>query len=208
MISASPTPKSRVFIVDDEPQIRDALSLLLATAGIDCEDYASAEGFWENAPHGEPYCVLLDNRLPGLSGLELLPRLMQASRGAAVIMMTGHGDVPTAVQAMKLGAYHFVEKPFDAASLLDVVEEALQRAQQHSGNAAEAERFRERRASLTEREAQVFELLLEGCASKTIAQRLDITVRTAEHHRAAVMHKLGAKSISALMRLALAHSHS
>jgi two-component system response regulator FixJ len=105
---------------------------------------------------------------------------------------------------MKLGAYHFVEKPFDAASLLAAVEEALQRADRHSSETAEAERFRERRASLTEREAQVFELLLEGAATKTIAQRLDITVRTAEHHRAAVMHKFAAKSISALMRGALA----
>ena len=181
----------RVFIVDDESEIREALSLLLSTAGLVTEEYASAEGFWENAPHGESYCVILDNRLPGLSGLELLPRLVERSRGAAVIMMTGHGDIPTAVQAMKLGAYHFTEKPFDAETLLGAVDDA------------EASKFRERRASLTEREAEVFALLLEGSPSKVVADRLSITVRTAEHHRAAVLRKFEAKSLSALLKVAL-----
>ena len=203
----APAPaKRRVFIVDDEPEIRDALSLALSTAGVETEEYASAEGFWENAPHGEPYCVLLDNRLPGLSGVELLPRIVKRSKQAAVIIMTGHGDVPTAVQAMKLGAYHFVEKPFDAESLVGAVEDALNRAERESERYAEAARFRERRATLTDREAEAFDLLVEGCATKTIAARLDITVRTAEHHRGAVLRKFEAKSISALMRMALARN--
>ena len=197
-------PKRRVYIVDDEPEIRDALSLLLSTAGVETEEYASAEGFWENAPHDEAYCVILDNRLPALSGVELLARIVERSQRAAVIMMTGHGDIPTAVQAMKLGAYHFVEKPFDAESLLAVVEEALTRTERNSGDSAKAAEFRERRATLTEREAQAFDLLLEGCATKTIAAKLDITVRTAEHHRGAVLRKFDARSISALMRMALA----
>jgi len=197
--------KRRVFIVDDEPEIRDALTLALSTAGVETEEYASAEGFWENAPHEEAYCVILDNRLPGLSGVELLARIVAASKRAAVIMITGHGDIPTAVQAMKLGAYHFAEKPFDPESLVGVVEEALSRAERQSEGDAEAARFRERRATLTEREAEVFDLLLEGSATKTIAARLDITVRTAEHHRAAVLRKFEAKSISALLRVALAH---
>jgi len=193
----------RIFIVDDESEIREALSLLLSTAGLVTEEYASAEGFWENAPHGESYCVILDNRLPGLSGLELLPRLVERSRGAAVIMMTGHGDIPTAVQAMKLGAYHFTEKPFDAETLLGVVEDALANADFRSEDDAEAAKFRERRASLTEREAEVFALLLEGSPSKVVADRLSITVRTAEHHRAAVLRKFEAKSLSALLKVAL-----
>ena len=193
----------RVFIVDDEPEIREALSLLLSTAGVATEEYASAEGFWENAPHGEPYCVLLDNRLPGLSGLELLPRLVERSKGAAVVMMTGHGDIPTAVQAMKLGAYHFTEKPFDAETLLGVVEDALSRAESRSEREARARRFRELQATLTEREAEVFALLLEGRPTKTVAAQLDITVRTAEHHRAAVLRKFEAKSVSDLLRVAL-----
>lgn len=196
----------RVYIVDDEPEIRTALTLLLSTAGVETEEYASAEGFWENAPHDEPYCVILDNRLPGLSGMELLARIAERSQSAAVIVMTGHGDIPTAVQAMKLGAYHFTEKPFDAESLLNIVEEALNRAERGAERGAEAARFRERRQTLTEREAEVFALLLEGCASKTIAARLDITLRTAEHHRAAVLRKFEAKSISALLKVALANN--
>jgi len=193
-----------VYIVDDEPEIREALSLLLSTAGVETEEYASAEGFWENAPHDKPYCVLLDNRLPGISGMELLARIVERSKAATVIVMTGHGDIPTAVQAMKLGAYHFTEKPFDAETLLGVVEDALTRNERQSEQDVEAARYRERRASLTEREAEVFALLLEGCPSKTVAARLDITLRTAEHHRAAVMRKFEAKSLSNLLRVALA----
>jgi len=193
-----------VYIVDDEPEIREALALLLSTAGVETEEYASAEGFWENAPHDKPYCLLLDNRLPGISGMELLARIVERSKAATVIVMTGHGDIPTAVQAMKLGAYHFTEKPFDAETLLGVVEDALSRNERRSEQDVEAARFRERRASLTEREAEVFALLLEGCPSKTVAARLDITLRTAEHHRAAVMRKFEAKSLSNLLRVALA----
>ena len=193
-----------VYIVDDEPEIREALALLLSTAGVETEEYASAEGFWENAPHDKPYCVLLDNRLPGISGMELLARIVERSKAATVIVMTGHGDIPTAVQAMKLGAYHFTEKPFDAETLLGVVEDALSRNERQSEQDVETARYRERRASLTEREAEVFALLLEGCPSKTVAARLDITVRTAEHHRAAVLRKLEAKSLSSLLRVALA----
>jgi len=193
-----------VYIVDDEPEIREALALLLSTAGVETEEYASAEGFWENAPHDKPYCLLLDNGLPGISGMELLARIVERSKAATVIVMTGHGDIPTAVQAMKLGAYHFTEKPFDAETLLGVVEDALTRNERQSEQDVEAARYRERRASLTEREAEVFALLLEGCPSKTVAARLDITLRTAEHHRAAVMRKFEAKSLSSLLRVALA----
>ena len=192
-----------VYIVDDEPEIRNALTLLLSTLGVETEEYASAEGFFENAPADEPYCVLLDNRLPGLSGVDLLPRLIERSRAASIIMMTGHGDVPTAVKAMKLGAWHFVEKPFDPEALLTVVEEALGRTEREAGPGAEAQKFRERRATLTERESEVFALLMDGLPTKTIAAKLDITARTAEHHRSAVLRKFDAKSLPALLRVAL-----
>jgi two-component system response regulator FixJ len=118
-------------------------------------------------------------------------------------MMTGHGDVPTAVAAMKLGAFHFAEKPFDAEAMLSVVEEALSRAEAVQDFRAEALAFRSRRELLTQREDEVFNLLVEGLPTKVIAARLDITARTAEHHRAAVMRKLEARSISHLMRMAL-----
>ncbi len=152
--------------------------------------------------------MLLDNRMPGLSGLELLQRLTQSGSKAAVIMMTGHGDVPTAVAAMKLGAFHFVEKPFDAEALLSTVEEALSQSEQIRDFHAEAQSFAARRELLSQREEEVFALLLEGHPTKVIAGRLDITVRTAEHHRAAVMRKFEARSISHLMRMALNLKHS
>jgi FixJ family two-component response regulator len=196
-------PRRLVHIVDDEPEVREALALLFSTAAIESKTYASAEAYLEGAPLGRAACVLLDNRLPGLSGIDLLTRIVGAGGDPAVIMMTGHGDVPTAVAAMKRGAFHFVEKPFDAEALLGVVEEALSRAEHARDSSAEERELRENRAALTPREAEVFALLLEGLPTKTIASRLEITVRTAEHHRGAVMRKFRARSIAHLLRKAL-----
>jgi len=195
--------RRRVHIVDDEPEVCDGLALLLSTAQIETKRHPSAEAYLDAVSLSEPACVILDNRLPGLSGLELLRRIADAGGGGAVIMMTGHGDVPTAVAAMKLGAFHFVEKPFDAEALLNAVEEALSRAEAVHDLLAETLAFRSRRALLTQREDEVFELLIEGLPTKVIAGRLEITARTAEHHRAAVMRKLEARSISHLMRMAM-----
>ena len=195
--------RRRVHIVDDEPEVRDALALLLSTAEIETTAHGSAEAYLEAVSLAEPACVILDNRLPGLSGLELLRRIAESGGHAAVIMMTGHGDVPTAVAAMKLGAFHFAEKPFDAEALLGAVEEALSRAEAVQDSRSEALAFRSRRELLTQREDEVFDLLIEGLPTKVIAARLEITSRTAEHHRAAVMRKLEARSISHLMRMAL-----
>jgi FixJ family two-component response regulator len=195
--------RRRVHIVDDESEVREALALLFSTAGIEATAHESAEAYLEAVSLAEPACVILDNRLPGLSGLELLRRIAESGGQAAVIMMTGHGDVPTAVAAMKLGAFHFAEKPFDAEALLSAVEEALARAEAVQDLRAESQAFRSRRELLTQRENEVFELLIEGLPTKVIAGRLHITARTAEHHRAAVMRKLEARSISHLMRTAL-----
>ena len=196
-------PKSLVHIVDDEEEIREAVSMLLSTADIETRAYRTAEAFLDAAPTDAPVCLILDHRLPGLSGLELLERLSKTRSDATVIMMTGHGDVPTAVTAMKLGAFHFVEKPFDAEALLTAVEEALSRAKETLDLQAESKAFRSRLSQLTQREEEVFALLLDGLPTKVIAGKLDITTRTTEHHRAAVMHKLGARSISHLIRMAL-----
>src|SRR5271169_2176575 len=117
-----------VQIVDDEARVRDALTLLLSTAQIESGSYASAEEYLASNKLEEPACVLLDNQLPGMSGLELLKRIVAAAGDSAVIMITAYGDVPTAVLAMKAGAFHFVQKPFDAEALLATVEEALSRA--------------------------------------------------------------------------------
>ena len=193
----------RVHIVDDEPELREAVALLLSTAGIETTPHPSAEAFLASQAHRLPTCVLLDNRMAGMSGLDLLRRLKEIGSEATIIMMTGHADVPTAVTAMKLGAFHFIEKPFDGEALLAAVDEALSRAERIGDEIAEREAFAVRFKSLTQREAEVFGLLVEGAPTKVIATRLDITGRTAEHHRASVMRKLEARSISHLMRMAL-----
>jgi FixJ family two-component response regulator len=192
-----------VHIVDDEVRIRDSLAVLLSTAGIESRAYASAEEYLASAPLSEAACVILDNQLPGLSGMELLKRLANTASNAAVIIITGYGDVPTAVSAMKVGAFHFVEKPLDAAALLITVEEALARADKDRDLQAEMQEFRKRCALLTQREREVMTLLVEGMTTKLIAHHLGISARTTEHHRAAVMEKMQARTISHLVRMAL-----
>lgn len=192
-----------VHIVDDEARIRDSLAVLLSTAGIKSRAYASAEEYLASVPLDEPACVLLDNQLPGLSGMELLKHITDAASDSAVIMITGYGDVPTAVFAMKAGALHFVQKPIDAEALLITVEEALARADQGRDLQAEIQEFRKRCALLTQREGEVMTLLVEGLPTKAIARHLGIGARTAEHHRAAVMEKMQAPTISHLVRMGL-----
>ncbi len=192
-----------VQIVDDEARVRDALTLLLSTAQIESQSYASAEEYLASNRLEEPACVLVDNQLPGMSGLELLKRILAAAGDSAVIMITAYGDVPTAVLAMKAGAFHFVQKPFDAEALLTAVEEALSRAVEARDVQQETEEFRARIMLLTQREREVLALLLEGLPTKLIAHRLQISARTAEHHRAAIMQKTQARNISHLLRMTL-----
>ena len=192
----------RVHIVDDEAKVRDALTLLLSTAQIESKSYGSAEEYLTSNPPEEPACVLLDNQLPGMSGIELLRQIVTATRESAVIMVTAYGDVPTAVLAMKAGAFHFVQKPFDPESLLATVEEALSLSDHGRAAPDETKEFRARQALLTQREREVLALLLEGLPTKLIANQLRISSRTAEHHRAAVIQKMQAHNISHLMRIA------
>jgi two-component system response regulator FixJ len=192
-----------VHVIDDEPAVRESIATLLSTAGIDPITHPSAEAFLASGVQRTAVCAILDNRMTGMSGLELLQRLKDLRCEATIIMLTGHADVPTAVAAMKLGAFHFIEKPFDGEALLAAVEDALSRADKIGDEIAETHAFTQRYQSLTQREAEVFTLLMEGLPTKVIAARLDITGRTAEHHRAAVMRKLEARSISHLMRIAL-----
>jgi FixJ family two-component response regulator len=196
-------PRRHVTIVEDEATVRDSVVLLLSTARIESQAYASAEEYLASARLGEPACVILDNQLPGLSGMGLLKRITEASSDSAVILITGHADVPTAVSAMRSGAFHFVEKPLDAEALLLAVEEALARTEEARDLQTQVQEFRSRRALLTQREGEVLDLLVEGLPTKLIAYQLGITSRTAEHHRAAVMHKMQARTISHLMRMAL-----
>jgi two-component system response regulator FixJ len=192
----------RVHIVDDEAKVRDALTLLLSTAQIESRSYSSAEEFLTLNPLEEPACILLDNQLPGISGIELLRQIVAATRDSTVIMLTAYGDVPTAVLAMKAGAFHFVQKPFDAEALLATVEEALSRPDELRDAPHEVKEFKARQALLTQREREVLALLLEGLPTKLIAHQLRISSRTAEHHRTAVIQKMQARNISQLMRMA------
>jgi FixJ family two-component response regulator len=192
----------RVHIVDDEAKVRDALTLLLSTAQIESRSYGSAEEYLTSNPLKEPACILLDNQLPGMSGIELLRQIVAATKDSTVIMITAYGDVPTAVLAMRAGAFHFVQKPFDAEALLATVEEALSRTDETRGDPHEIKEFNARQALLTQREREVLALLLEGLPTKLIAHQLRISSRTAEHHRAAVIQKMQARNISQLMRMA------
>jgi two-component system response regulator FixJ len=191
-----------VHIVDDEAEVRDALTLLLSTAQIESRSYGSAEDYMTSNPLKDPACLLLDNQLPGMSGIELLRRIVAATTDSTIIMITAYGDVPTAVLAMKAGAFHFVQKPFDAEALLVTVEEALSRSDEAGDPPLEMKGFKARQALLTQREREVLALLLEGLPTKLIAHQLRISSRTAEHHRAAVIQKMQARNISHLMRMA------
>lgn len=193
-----------VFVVDDNPEVRDSLKLLLATADIEVKSFASAEEFLAAERPSLPYCILMDVRLPGISGLEALKQLSGPGATAVVIVITGHGDVPMAVAAMRSGAYHFLEKPFDSEVLIDVVQEALSYTDRLADDQATSEEAIECFQTLTPREKEVLDLLVEGDPSKVIAYKLDISTRTAEHHRAAVMKKMKARTLSHLVRMRLA----
>jgi FixJ family two-component response regulator len=158
-----------VHIVDDEAKVRDALSLLLSTAQIESKSYGSAEEYLTLNPLKEPACILLDNQLPGMSGMELLKHIVAATSHSTVIMITAYGDVPAAVLAMKTGAFHFVQKPFDAEALLATVEEALSLRDDARDAPYEMKEFKARLALLTQREREVLALLLEGLPTKLIA---------------------------------------
>ena len=205
MVQPSSAPdrvSTPVFVVDDDPAICSALRVLLATAQIEVCSYATAEAFLGEFDSSRPACVLLDVRLPGMTGLQLLEHLVKTCPHVAAVVITGHGDVPMAVRAMRAGALHFMEKPIDPASLLEIVEEACSRADvgcDHNNMCLAARRI----ALLTPREKEVLALLVEGYTTKVIAHQLGITCRTVEHHRAAVMHKMQARTLSHLVRMAL-----
>lgn len=192
-----------VYVVDDEASIRESIETMFSTADIATIAFASAEAFLESGAASRPICVVLDVNLVGMSGLDLLRKLREEKSPAAVIILTGHADVPTAVAAMKLGAFHFIEKPLDGEVLLTAVEEALASAEEEADTTGARLAFRKRMETLSQRETEIFNLLLDGLPTKSIASQLELSTRTVEHHRAAVMRKLEAKSISHLMKLAI-----
>jgi two-component system, LuxR family, response regulator FixJ len=198
------TSRGRVAIVDDDPQVRSALQLLLSTACIQAEAFDSAEELLSSQERESIGCLLLDVRLPGMTGIELLKVMNERSAtGPPIIIITGHGDVAMAVTAMRAGAFHFVEKPFDPEALLAICKEALSRADRQINQQQRVHEIQQRYKHLTERERQVLKLLVDGLPSKLIAYELGISTRTAEHHRSAVMKKMKARTLSHLVRMAL-----
>lgn len=195
--------KRVVHVIDDEPDVCDALRVLLDTAGLEARTYASAEEFLSEVRLSRPICLLVDVRLPGMSGLELVHQLQQGPIRPVVVMITGHGDVPLAVKAMRAGALHFLEKPFEPAELLQTLEEALERVSQMAAEEATSAAIEVSYGSLTPREQEVMTLLAEGMPTKLLATKLGISPRTAEHHRAAVLKKMGARTVSHLARMSI-----
>ena len=193
-----------VFVVDDDSAVRDAMRDLLQQDGRTVELYASSEAFLEAYHPGREGCLLVDARMPGMGGLQLLQRLKSEGTRLPAIMITGQGDVPMAVEAMQAGAADFIEKPVGRGELFASIERALE----HTGDSAKLSAIREaaaaRLAGLTTRQRQIMELVLAGHPSKNIAADLGISQRTVENHRAAVMKKTGSHSLSALIRLVLA----
>ncbi len=195
----------RIFVVDDDEAIRDSLLILLQAAGFaNIVAYASARDFLAEAMPQAGECLLLDVRMPDMDGLELQQELNRRGVRLPVIVMTGHGDVPIAVRAMKAGASDFIEKPFSDELLLDCVRRARNRAAEAGRESAETEETRRRLESLTPRERQVLHGMVAGKPNKAIAFDLSISPRTVEIHRARVMEKMQARSLSALVRMALA----
>jgi len=192
-----------VHVIDDDDAVRDSLSFLLTAARIAVATYASAAEFLGTLPAVASGCVITDIRMPGMTGLELLKRLHDGGFKLPVIVVTGHADVPLAVEAMKLGAVEFLEKPFDEDSLLAAVRSALDRHRDEDNRDARQAEVRERLASLSARERQVLDGLVAGNPNKTIAYDLGISPRTVEIYRANVMTKMQAGSLSELVRMAM-----
>ena len=193
-----------VHVIDDDEAVRELLSLLLETAGLSVRTYASATAFLDAVPTLSVGCVLTDVLMPGLSGLELQRRLIQLGIRLPVIVMTGHGDVPIAVEALKAGAMDFLEKPLDDARLLAVVSSAFAASEQIREKAMVMAGIVQRLASLTPREREVLDHLVTGQPNKVIAYNLGASPRTIEVHRSRVMEKMGARSLSALVRMVIA----
>lgn len=196
--------KTVIHVVDDDAAMRDSLAFLLDVNGFQPKTYESANAFLSAAATGAASCVISDIRMPGLSGIELVRALKSRGEACPVILITGHGDVALAVEAMKAGAVDFIEKPFDDAALLSAIRAALDTRAAKVGDSAAKKEAEARLADLSPRERDVLLGLVAGKINKVIAHDLNISPRTVEVYRANLMAKTGARSMSELMRLALA----
>jgi len=194
---------STVYIVDDDAAVRSALLMLLKSVGLRGSGYGSAQEFLNSYQAHQPGCLVLDVRMPGLSGLELQQQLNLRGVTLPVLFMTGHADVPMAVEAMQAGAFDFLQKPFRDQDLLDRIQRALQHDSQMRAEQQQTQQLRERYATLTPREVEVMKLMTEGRPNKLMAVDLDLSQRTIEIHRAHVMEKMQARSLAQLVRMSL-----
>lgn len=196
-------PRGKVYVIDDDEAMRDSLEFLLNSVDFEVTLFDSAQAFLDAMPALEFGCVVSDVRMPGIDGIEMLRRLQTLQSRLPVIIMTGHGDVPLAVEAMKLGAVDFLEKPFEDDLLIAMVDSGLKRAEPEARQEAVTREIAERIATLSPRERQVMDGLVAGLSNKSIAREYDISPRTIEVYRANVMTKMQAGSLSELVRLAM-----
>lgn len=196
------SPQPLVYLVDDDPSIRKALKRLFRVAGLRCEAFETAQGFLDHPNFESPSCLVLDVNLPDGTGLDIQRQLKDRACPASIVFITGHGNIPMAVNAIQSGAVHFLAKPFNNQELLEAVHKALERAGQELATADKSKHLQERLKSLTPREHQIFLRVAAGMANKNIAAELDISLQTVKLHRGRVMQKLQLNSVADLVRLA------
>ena len=196
-------PLPVVFVVDDDNGVRTSIRVLLRSVGIESKPFSSAQEFLAAYTPNQPGCMVLDIRMPGMSGMELHEVLIERGVVLPIIFVTGHGDVPMAVEAMQQGAFDFLQKPFRDQELIDRVQRALLKDKEYRQLLAQKEGIIARLQSLTPREREVMDLLIDGNANKAMAARLGLSQRTVEIHRAHVMEKMGVRSLAQLVRIAL-----
>lgn len=192
-----------VYVVDDDDAVRDSLLELLDSVGITGVGYASARDFLSGFNEASDGCLVLDIRMPGMSGLELQKQLLESNTSLPIIFITGHGDVPMAVDAMKRGAFEFIQKPFRDQDLLDAINSALENSGKEKHSNSERQQTLKRIESLTEREKEVLDWVVNGHPNKVIASELGISQRTVENHRAHVMEKMSVRTTANLIKQVL-----
>jgi len=195
-------PKAIVFVVDDDVSVREGLASLIRSAGLRVESFASARQFLARPPEDGPSCLVLDVRLPGLSGLDLQKRMAEINIETPIVFITGHGDVPTSVRAMKAGAVEFLTKPFRDRDLLEAIQQAIRRDRIAREQRAQVTELYDRYEALTPREREVMELVVSGLLNKQISAELGTSEITVKVHRRQVMQKMQADSLAELVRIA------
>ena len=191
-----------VFVVDDDTSVRTALKRLMQSVGFQVETFDSAQAFLKHGPNDGPACLVLDVRMPGMSGIELQQQLTRVGLGMPIVFITGHGNIPMSVKAMKAGAVDFIEKPFEDQKLIDAINLAIKKNKKFRTEQAEINDLQRRVDSLTPREHEVFILVVSGLLNKQIAFDLGMSEKTVKVHRARVMDKMKTKSLADLVRMA------